>query len=78
MMNGLRSIWTEILNLDTIADDDNFLDLGGDSIAAMLCLNRIRARFGVDIPMTVFLAEDMTLRKLASEIDGATRVERLA
>jgi hypothetical protein len=30
----LTSIWSEILSVSHVADDDDFFDLGGDSLAA--------------------------------------------
>jgi acyl carrier protein len=73
-LDTLRSIWVELLGLTSthdVADTANFLDLGGDSIAAALCLNRIRSTFNIEISMLLFLAEDMTLARLAREIDMA-------
>lgn len=43
----LAPIWCEVLNLDSAADDQHFLDFGGHSLAAMALLSRIRERLGV-------------------------------
>jgi len=42
----LCSVWSEELNTDRVSLDDNFIMLGGDSIAGAICLTRIQAKFG--------------------------------
>ena len=37
----LRALWAEVLNVKTVPDGSHFLELGGDSIAATLCLNAV-------------------------------------
>jgi aryl carrier-like protein len=65
----VRAIWRETLELDEVRPEDNFIDLGGDSIAGTLCLNRVRKVFGVDIALTVLIDETVTARELAARID---------
>ena len=65
----LRAIWVDVLNVRTIADRDSFVDLGGDSIAGTLCVNRIESDFGLDVPMAVLFDDGMTLERLSAEID---------
>jgi hypothetical protein len=67
----LIEIWAEVLALDEIVPDDTFLGLGGESISAMLCVNRLRMIFNADIPVRTLLAEQTTLRTLATLIDGS-------
>lgn len=64
----LVQIWSEVLNTDQISIHDDFLGLGGDSLAAMRCINRIIAMFGVEIPLELFLLESATIAQIASEI----------
>ena len=47
---------------------DDFLGLGGDSLAAMRCINRIIATFSVEVPLDLFLIESATIAQVASEI----------
>ncbi len=42
----LRKLWGEVLGLDTIELDDNFFDLGGDSLLATILVSLIEAEFG--------------------------------
>jgi len=67
---ALLQIWSEVLNTapTLIGIHDDFLGLGGDSLAAMRCINRIIATFGVEIPLELFLIESATIAQVASEI----------
>jgi acyl-CoA synthetase (AMP-forming)/AMP-acid ligase II/acyl carrier protein len=51
---ALVEIWCEVLRVERVGVDDPFLDLGGDSMLAMLLLTRVRARFGVDLSIADF------------------------
>jgi yersiniabactin nonribosomal peptide synthetase len=64
----LIQIWSEVLNTENIGIQDGFLDSGGDSLAAMRCINRISATFGVDLPLDLFLLESAHIAQVASEI----------
>ena len=65
---SLLQIWSEVLNTDQIGIHDDFLGLGGDSLAAMRCINRIIATFGVEVPLELFLLESANIVRIASEI----------
>lgn len=47
----LEQIWREVLELDQIGMDDNFIDLGGDSLAATRVISRVIAKVGIEIPL---------------------------
>jgi acyl carrier protein len=64
----LLQIWSEVLNTGPIGIHDDFLGLGGDSLTAMRCINRIIATFGVEIPLDLFLLESANIAQVASEI----------
>jgi acyl-CoA synthetase (AMP-forming)/AMP-acid ligase II/thioesterase domain-containing protein len=52
----LATIWGDILQLDRIGMDDNFFQLGGDSIQAGLILAHIQKTLHLDqIPLAIFL-----------------------
>ncbi len=64
----LLQIWSEVLNLENLSLHDDFLGLGGDSLAAMRCINRINARFGVELPLDLFLLESANITQVISVI----------
>jgi thioesterase domain-containing protein/acyl carrier protein len=49
----LAEIWTEMLGVLQISIDDDFFELGGQSLIAMRLFNRIRKRHGVELPLSV-------------------------
>ena len=46
----LARIWVEVLLVDSVGVDDEFMDLGGDSLRAARIINRVRQVFGLDAP----------------------------
>ncbi|WP_404369471.1 non-ribosomal peptide synthetase [Sphingomonas sp. MMS24-J45] len=60
----LSALWIELLGVPDIGIDDNFFDLGGNSIAAVQIVARLRAETGVELPISRFLI-DPTIRSLA-------------
>src|SRR5579872_2134235 len=60
----LSRIWRELLGLDSINIDDNYFDLGGDSILAVQLFARIHKSFGIKLPVAT-LFEAPTVRELA-------------
>lgn len=66
----LLHIWSEVLNTDQISIHDDFLSLGGDSLAATRCINRIIATFGVEVPLDLFLLKSANIVEITSEITG--------
>jgi hypothetical protein len=45
----IRSLWSEILCLDTVSDDVNFFEVGGDSLLLVALVERIRESTGVPV-----------------------------
>jgi acyl transferase domain-containing protein/thioesterase domain-containing protein/aryl carrier-like protein len=50
---GLAAIWKEMLGLQQVSIDDDFFELGGQSLIAMRLFNRIRKEHGVELPLSV-------------------------
>jgi len=63
----LAEIWKTTLRLDAVGLDDNFLDLGGDSISTMISVKMIERRYGIRVPHAEFF-QNATIRKLADRI----------
>jgi amino acid adenylation domain-containing protein len=47
----LLRIWREVLHVDDVRVEDDFLELGGDSLLALQILVRLREGLGVDLPI---------------------------
>jgi len=65
----LAAIWAETLQVERVGVDDDFFDMGGNSLKAVQVLGRIRRRFRAVLPMGAFL-ENPTIRGLGALISG--------
>lgn len=54
----LEQIWREVLKVPTVDPQDNFLDIGGNSLRAGEISARLRTTLGVDVPIDVVLSEE--------------------
>lgn len=49
----LAAIWKDMLGVQQVSIDDDFFELGGQSLIAMRLFNRIRKEHGVELPLSV-------------------------
>jgi amino acid adenylation domain-containing protein len=70
MEAALAKIWTEVLRLERVGATDSFFELGGHSIQAMRVLSRIRATFGVELPVRA-LFESPSVAELSQRVEKA-------
>jgi amino acid adenylation domain-containing protein len=71
MEKRVQTLWSQVLNLDPsiIGLDDSFLELGGESIAAMRAVSE-GARMGIDLSVAIIL-ESNSLKEVA---DGSSNI----
>ncbi|HWX21797.1 MAG TPA: MupA/Atu3671 family FMN-dependent luciferase-like monooxygenase [Candidatus Binatia bacterium] len=65
----LAGLWGELLGVQRVGRRDNFFESGGHSLLAMQLVRRVRAHFGVDLPLKN-LFERPTVAGLAEAIDA--------
>jgi non-ribosomal peptide synthetase component F/thioesterase domain-containing protein len=64
----LKQIWGELLGVRSIGIDQNYFELGGNSILAVRLFNKIETAFKVRLPLSTLL-EAPTIRELARVLD---------
>ncbi len=64
----MAALWSELLHVDGIGLDDDFFDLGGDSMTAVALVTRLRAAFGCD-PGLAVLFERPTIAGISEVVD---------
>ena len=53
----VRSAWLEVLELTDCGDTDNFFDLGGNSLSAVLLVAQLEERLHVEVPLDAIFFE---------------------
>jgi acyl transferase domain-containing protein len=64
----LAAIWSELIGVADIGQDDDFFQLGGHSLLATRILSRVRDRLGVQLTLRDFF-DTPTIRGLGGKID---------
>jgi amino acid adenylation domain-containing protein len=67
---SLASIWTKLLDINRVGVNDNYFELGGDSLLATQLVSQMRGVFEVELPL-VELFRHPTLAELAASIEEA-------
>jgi amino acid adenylation domain-containing protein len=69
MEKQLAEIWRVVLALDCVGVNDNFLELGGDSLLASQLISRVTKSFHLDLPLQL-LFQSATVSEMAAMIAG--------
>ncbi|WNM63145.1 GNAT family N-acetyltransferase [Candidatus Nitrospira neomarina] len=67
VFDWISELWKSILRTKEIGLEDNFFDLGGNSILALKVVSQLRKEFGVPLPLQA-LFEQPTVKALSREI----------
>ena len=72
---GLVTLWEETLGIQQIGVQDDFFDLGGESLIAIRLLTQMRRKFSIDLPMSTFFQAPTIAQQaeqLRTELDQVT------
>jgi acyl carrier protein len=64
---SLAGIWQELLGIEEVGIEDNFLEMGGHSLLALQAIARVHETLGLDLPLHTLLATP-TVRELAAAL----------
>ncbi|MEC3978261.1 non-ribosomal peptide synthetase [Amycolatopsis sp. H20-H5] len=64
----VAAIWQEVLDVPELADDDDFFVLGGHSLKVTRVASRVKAAFGVNVPLRLLFANP-TVKAFAVAVD---------
>ena len=64
----MKQIWENVLGMSPIGVDDDFVELGGDSISAIMLQASVNETFDVDLSLAVLLSHS-TISDLGRLID---------
>ncbi|MFJ3218219.1 non-ribosomal peptide synthetase [Kitasatospora sp. NPDC086801] len=64
---GIAELWRELLHVPAVGRHDDFALLGGDSLGIARLLDGLRTRFGVEVPLRVYVG-DPTVAGLAAAV----------
>lgn len=67
LANELALLWADVLGVPHVPADAHFLMLGGDSLTGTQLVSRVRAHWGVDLPLSALFA-DPSLRGMAGAL----------
>lgn len=70
-LRQLARIWQEMLGVESVGPNENYFDLGGDSILAVQLFIRIEQAFNVKLPLAT-LFDAPTIRELAEVLQRET------
>lgn len=71
---SLVELWRRVLRIETVGLDDNFFDLGGDSLTIVALHSNLQKTLAVEIPVTD-LFQFTTIRTLARHLQARDVVE---
>jgi acyl carrier protein len=71
----IAGLWAEILDIDEVEPDDDFFEIGGNSLLALDVITAIAARCGVAVPLGEFFSSP-TPRTLAETMARLAAVSR--
>jgi acyl carrier protein len=64
----LAAIWQDVLHLPRVGRQDNFFEVGGNSLTAVHLISKVSTSFAAQVPVQVVF-QDPTVQKMAQTIE---------
>ena len=74
----LVDIWKSVLGLEEIGVNQDFMELGGESLRALRLISKVRRAFDVGLPLRSIVADSITIAKMAQAVDRERRERAVA
>jgi acyl carrier protein len=72
----VAGIWQQLLGIDAVGVEDNFFQLGGQSLVAIQVVARINDLYQIDLPVDTMF-QDITVEKLTEHIKTLTKIKEM-
>ncbi|SKA35744.1 Acyl carrier protein, partial [Chitinophaga eiseniae] len=69
---SLKRLWEDFFGIRDIQPDDDFFEIGGDSLKALTMIDRLRQHYRVDISFTEFI-NGPSVKEIGAYIDTALK-----
>lgn len=71
--NEVMRLWSEILGVEVTSADQDFFELGGQSLAMVQFLAMVESEFQIELPVEVLFVEGLTVAEAARVIGESAR-----
>jgi acyl transferase domain-containing protein/acyl carrier protein len=75
---NIVEIWQNFFGIEPIGIEDNFFEMGGDSLRAIGLIERIQKELGVGVPVAKFFANATTIKGMVEYISGSAKESTFA
>jgi len=75
--NILVKIWQKLLGIETVGIQDDFFELGGDSLKAITFAGKIHQELNIEVPLSLFF-EKLTIKELAQYLEENSGTHRFS
>lgn len=71
--NEVMRLWSEILGVEVTSADQDFFELGGQSLAMVQFLAMVESEFQIELPVEVLFVEGLTVAEAARALGESAR-----
>ncbi|MFC5819409.1 phosphopantetheine-binding protein [Nonomuraea harbinensis] len=76
--NEVMRLWSEILGVEVASADQDFFELGGQSLAMVQFLAMVESEFRIELPVEVLFVDGLTVAEAARAIEEGSQAQAAA